>query len=273
MKNNMELISKRELLDIINISVLAGKKIMEVYEQEFSVEIKNDNSPLTMADKSSNEVIVDILNNTDIPVLSEEGKLISYEERSNWENLWIVDPLDGTKEFVKKNGEFTVNIALVSNQKAVLGIIYVPVLKILYFADKESGAFKLENIDVDYEFSSLDEIMEKGNRLPEKQNDRKYTIVGSRSHMSTETEEFINKLKAQHGEIEFISKGSSLKLCEVAEGAADIYPRFAPTMEWDTAAGQAIVEISGGKVYEAESKKALLYNKESLLNPWFIVTR
>ena len=142
MKNSMELISKKELLNIINVSVLAGKKILEVYGQDFSVEIKNDNTPLTMADKASNEVIVDILNTTDIPVLSEEGKLISYEERSNWENLWIVDPLDGTKEFVKKNGEFTVNIALVSNKKPILGIIYVPVLKILYFADKELGAFK-----------------------------------------------------------------------------------------------------------------------------------
>ncbi|MFC2107749.1 3'(2'),5'-bisphosphate nucleotidase CysQ, partial [Bacteroidota bacterium] len=224
-------------------------------------------------DKASNEVIVDILNTTDIPVLSEEGKLISYNERSNWENLWIVDPLDGTKEFVKKNGEFTVNIALVSNQKPILGIIYVPVLKILYFADLELGAFKLNDIDIDHAFSSIDEIKEKGIRLPENQSNRKYTIVGSRSHMSTETEEFINKLKAQHGDIEFISKGSSLKLCQIAEGAADIYPRFAPTMEWDTAAGQAIVEISGGKIYEAESKKTLLYNKESLLNPWFIVTR
>lgn len=269
----MEAINKEELLAIINVSVLAGKKILEVYGEEFSVEIKDDNSPLTMADKASNEVIEEVLNKTNIPVLSEEGKLIPYEERSNWEKLWIVDPLDGTKEFVKRNGEFTVNIALVSNQKAILGIIYVPVLKILYFADKGSGAFRIDNINVDHVFKSIDEVIVKGAKLPLEQDKRKYTIVGSRSHMSTETEEFIEKIKAVKGEIEFISKGSSLKLCQVAEGAADIYPRFAPTMEWDTAAGQAIVEISGAKVYEAGSKKALLYNKENLLNSWFIVTR
>ena len=269
----MGLISKEELLGIINVAVLAGKKILEVYGEEFSVEIKEDNSPLTMADKASNDVITKVLEETNIPVLSEEGKLIPYEERSGWENLWIVDPLDGTKEFVKRNGEFTVNIALVSNHKPVLGIIYVPVLKTFYFADMELGAYKIDEISVDHVFNTLEEITEKAKKLPLKQGDRKYTIVGSRSHMSAETEEFIQKIKANKGEIDFISKGSSLKLCQVAEGAADIYPRFAPTMEWDTAAGQAIVEISGGKVYETESKKALLYNKESLLNPWFIVSR
>ncbi len=269
----MGIIKKEELLNIINVSILAGKEIMGVYGEEFSVEIKEDDSPLTMADKASNEVIIKVLETTGIPVLSEEGKLISFKERSQWEKLWIVDPLDGTKEFVKRNGEFTVNIALISGHKAVLGIIYVPVLKCLYFADKDTGAFRLDDIDTDYSFSTLEEVMDKGERLPLKQDKRKYTIVGSRSHMSAETEEFINKIKDQQGEIEFISRGSSLKLCQVAEGAADVYPRFAPTMEWDTAAGQAIVEISDGEVVEAETGKPLLYNKESLLNPWFIVKR
>lgn len=269
----MEVINKNVFLDIVNVSILAGKKILEVYSQEFSVEMKSDNSPLTKADRASNDVIVDILKDTGIPVLSEEGKLIPYKERSNWEKLWIVDPLDGTKEFIKRNGEFTVNIALSYHQKPIVGIIYVPVLKDLYFAEKSLGAYKSNAITSDHIFSSFQELMATAERLPLKQMDRKYTIVGSRSHMSAETEEYIEKIRKKEGEVDFISKGSSLKLCQVAEGAADVYPRFAPTMEWDTAAGQAIVEISGGKVFEAESGQDLLYNKESLLNPWFVVQR
>lgn len=183
----------------------------------------------------------------------------------------MVDPLDGTKEFVKRNGEFTVNIALIHKQQAIMGIIYVPVKDELYFGAQEIGAYKvaayslIENVD----FESL---LDTENKLPKKVN-RNYTVVASRSHMSSETEDFIAEKRVEQGEIDLTSVGSSLKLCMVAEGLADDYPRFAPTMEWDTAAGQAIVEATGGKVIEWESKISMKYNRPDLLNKWFLVTK
>ncbi|UAM96642.1 3'(2'),5'-bisphosphate nucleotidase CysQ [Polaribacter litorisediminis] len=253
----------------IKAALEAAKVILDIYQSDdFEVEIKGDNSPLTKADKASHRVLVSYLEKTGIPILSEEGKEISYEERKGWNQLWILDPIDGTKEFIKRNGEFTVNIALVENQIPILGVIYLPVLKELYFAEKDFGAFKLNNIT---EFSSVSKIMEKASSLPLDLKKEKYTVVASKSHLSKETEDYIEELKKQHGEVVTLSKGSSLKLCMVAEGVADEYPRFAPTMEWDTAAGQAICKYAGKTVYDHKTQKEMLYNRERLLNNWFLV--
>jgi 3'(2'), 5'-bisphosphate nucleotidase len=260
---------KNLLETAIKASLEAGKRIMEIYENEdFEVDFKGDDSPLTKADLASHDIIMDHLKDTGIPVLSEEGKDLSYDERKNWKKLWIVDPIDGTKEFIKRNGEFTVNIALVQDQKPILGVIYVPALKQLYFADKESGSFKIEEIT---EFSNLEEISSKAGKLPKNIKKENYTVVASKSHLSPETETYIASLEKEHGEVETISKGSSLKLCMVAEGQADQYPRFAPTMEWDTAAGQAICSYAGKTVLDWETKSEMLYNREQLLNNWFLV--
>lgn len=250
----------------------AGKEILEVYKSEFAVEHKDDKSPLTLADKKSHHKIISYLIATEIPILSEEGRNIHYHERKEWEQLWIVDPLDGTKEFIKRNGEFTVNIALVKNGKAILGVIYVPVKDEMFFAESSIGAFKIESFSTAYTATnSIEKLISNSQKLPKENQRGKYTAVASRSHMSPETEEFINKKKELHGEVEIVSAGSSLKLCMVAEGKADVYPRFAPTMEWDTAAGQAIAEGAGCVVTQKDEKTPLAYNKEDLLNPWFIV--
>ena len=266
-------IIKNILSVAVKASLTAGKDILEIYQTaDFGIEMKGDNSPLTLADKKAHRTIVDFLQKTDIPVLSEEGRNIAYEERSNWDYFWLVDPLDGTKEFIKKNGEFTVNIALINNGIPVAGVIYVPVLEDLYFGIENLGAFKIEKIAIENESNfSINKLIERADKLPKNIKKEKYTVVGSRSHMSAETEEFINELKKTNGDIEMISKGSSLKLCMVAEGFADIYPRFAPTMEWDTAAGHSICIAAGFLVTKQDGKTLLKYNKENLLNPWFIV--
>lgn len=251
------------LKEAIKSALEGGKEILEVYNTNFSVETKEDKSPLTEADTKANKKIVAILEKTDIPILSEEGKEIPFSERKNWNRLWIVDPLDGTKEFIKRNGEFTVNIALIENGNPILGVIYVPVRKELYYGEKGIGAFKVEN------FTSENDL-KKAFSIPKKL-DRKYTVVASRSHNSPETEEYINELRKKHGEVEMVSMGSSLKICLVAEGVADEYPRFAPTMEWDTAAGHAIAVAAGKELYDRKTNVPMIYNRENLLNNWFLV--
>lgn len=267
---------QNELLSCaIRAALWAGKYILDIYNHpkaDFEIEHKADNSPLTIADKKSHAHIVSELETTGIPVLSEEGASIDYNERKEWKTLWIVDPLDGTKEFIKRNGEFTVNIALVENNMPVLGVIYVPVSRTLYFAEDNIGAYKIEDIDYRSAGLSPEDLTERADRLPLEQADSKgYVAVASRSHLSPETEEYIRKLEREYGHVSIISCGSSLKICKVAEGTADVYPRFAPTMEWDTAAGHAIVRASGKNIYYTDEKEPLHYNKENLLNPWFIV--
>ena len=258
----------------IRAAIEAGAKIMSVYtdpDADFEIEKKADNSPLTIADKKSHETISGILSGTDIPILSEEGKKIPYETRREWNELWIVDPLDGTKEFIKKNGEFTVNIAYVKDGIPQAGVIYIPVREELYIGDCEYGAFKLENIkSISEEEEDFHSLISRASKLPVNEERKDFVVVASRSHFSAETEEFIEKMKGPHKSIETISKGSSLKLCLIAEGKADIYPRFAPTMEWDTAAGHAIIKAAGKEVYHTDEITPLTYNKEDLLNPWFI---
>ena len=255
----------------IKAAVKAGKKILEIYndpQSDFSIERKADNSPLTIADKASHLLIADFLKDTDIPILSEEGKSVAYEERKVWDLFWLIDPLDGTKEFIKKNGEFTVNIALIENNRPILGVIYVPVSATLYIGTEQLGAWKVEDAS---DSMSFDLIKRDGIELPAANSTNPYRIVGSRSHMSNETQQYINNLKTEHPEIEIVSKGSSLKICMVAEGVANEYPRFGPTMEWDTAAGHAIANAAGKKLWHTNFSQELEYNKENLLNPYFIV--
>jgi 3'(2'), 5'-bisphosphate nucleotidase len=248
----------------VKAAVKAGNEILDVYyNSDFGVEFKSDNSPITLADKRAHEVIVEHLIPTNIPILSEEGKTISFDERKNRELFWLVDPLDGTKEFIKRNNEFTVNIALIEGQTPIAGVVYVPVTKVLYWAD-QNGSFKAK---VSGENNLLNDI----EKLPISSERENFVIVCSKSHMNRETEEFISSIDTKGKAIEMVSKGSSLKLCMVAEGNADIYPRLGPTMEWDTAAGHAIVIFAGKQVYQFENKKPLIYNKENLLNPWFVV--
>lgn len=265
-------IKNRQAINLaIQSAIKAGKQIIQIYNDpnsDFSVEKKADNSPLTKADKASHRIIEQSLKATNIPLLSEEGKSITYSDRKNWETFWLVDPLDGTKEFIKKNGEFTVNIAIIKNGKPVVGIIYIPVTQTLYVGEPDFGAWKLEMADAG---CNLEKIKSKGLRLPLTNTKKAYTIAGSRSHMSSETETYINELRKTHKEIDFISKGSSIKICMVAEGIADEYPRFGLTMEWDTAAGHAIANAAGKKLWLTDFSGELMYNKENLLNPYFIV--
>ncbi|NOX47506.1 MAG: 3'(2'),5'-bisphosphate nucleotidase CysQ [Chlorobi bacterium] len=262
----------RKLLEIaVKASIEAGFKVLEIYKNDFDFILKSDKSPLTVADTASNDIISSYLENTGIPVLSEEGKEVVFEERSKWEYFWMVDPLDGTKEFIKRNGEFTINVALIHQQKVIGGVVFAPVLKDLYFGSVETASVKIENVLEEDSSSSMDELFSKANSIPVKDDGRAFTVVASKSHMTSETEGFINDLKKTHSEISILSKGSSLKICMVGEGTADVYPRFAPTMEWDTAAGHAVVKFAGGNILNNDTKSELLYNKESLLNPWFIV--
>lgn len=257
------MLEKINIQDIIKIAKQAGEAIMEIYQKDFEVEYKADESPLTLADKTAHNLIeaglldLDQKNGIQIPLLSEEGKNIPYEERKDWEYFWLVDPLDGTKEFVKKNDEFTVNIALIHKDTPVLGVVYAPALDICYWAKQGEGAFK------------------DGKKLPLKTVEERqaYKIVASRSHMSEETKEFIDAIQTDK-EKEMVSIGSSLKICLVAEGEADIYPRLGPTMEWDTAAAHAIVQGAEKKLQKfsfEQGEQKHIYNKENLLNEWFIV--
>lgn len=266
------------LYTAIEAALKAGQEILAIYEDsdaDFHVERKADNSPLTIADRRSNEVITRVLATTPYPILSEEGRTVAYEERRTWRTLWIVDPLDGTKEFIKRNGEFTVNIALVTDGIPVAGVIYVPVSRELYFADEKLGAYKMADITSLEGIHDLHTLCSRSLRLPCSEQHPRYVVVASSSHASPETIAFIKDLYQKHPNLELVSVGSSLKLCLVAESKADIYPRFAPTMEWDTAAGHAIARAAGAEVYHTgnRSDEPLHYNKEDLLNPWFIVKR
>ena len=250
-------INEEQLLELAKKAAIAGgAEIMEVYRGDFKVVEKEDQSPLTIADQRSNEVIEKLLNASGIPILSEEGIHSSFEERKSFTYLWIVDPLDGTKEFVKRNGEFTVNIALVENGTPILGVIYVPVKKWIYYGSS-AGSYK-----------ELDGLIDK---LPILKEKNVFTAVGSRSHPSKETADFFEQLKKEKGNVEIVSMGSSLKICLVAEGTADVYPRFAPTMEWDTAAGHAIAKFAGKSFIDLETNQEMVYNRKQLRNNWFIV--
>lgn len=268
---------KNNLLIAVKAALEAGTEILKIYNDplaDFGIERKADNSPLTIADKKAHEIIVTFLETTSFPILSEEGRDVDYDIRKNWVSAWIVDPLDGTKEFIKRNGEFTVNIALVTNGIPVLGVIYLPVKKVLYFGGEMTGAFRSENIVTAENFENIDELINYSERLPLIRREKdECVIVASRSHLTMETEEYIQTMKLKYPSVKLISSGSSIKICLVAEGSADVYPRFAPTMEWDTAAGHAIAKAADMEIYQAGKEIPLHYNKKDLLNPWFIVEK
>lgn len=251
-----------EISEIIAIARAAGQAILTVYNAQKDaqqLEYKSDSSPLTLADKSSHKLIAERLQKLypDIPMLSEEGKDTAYEVRKNWQTYWLIDPLDGTKEFIKRNGEFTVNIALIKDNYPVLGVVHVPVSGLTYYAQQGGGAWLLTQEDGPQPIRAA----------AFEATDKQLKIVASRSHLSPETEAFIGQFAAP----ELLSMGSSLKFMLVAEGRAQLYPRLAPTMEWDTAAAQIVVEEAGGKVVGFEGGGRLAYNKENLLNPFFVV--
>jgi len=270
-----------ELLDAaIGAAFAAGREIMEVYASPFAVEHKDDRSPLTEADKRAHRAIVEALAPTGLPVLSEEGRGSDPAERQGWERYWLVDPLDGTKEFVKRNGEFTVNIALMERDaepagplgaaRPVAGVLYVPVKDTLYFAWPGGGAYRQQEATT-RPAATAQERASLSERLPLAHDRKTFTIVASRSHQSPETVAFIREKEVEHGAVSLASMGSALKICLVAEGAADAYPRYAPTMEWDTAAGHAIVNEAGRQLIDISTGAPMRYNKNELVNNWFIV--
>jgi 3'(2'), 5'-bisphosphate nucleotidase len=247
------------LLDLaIKAAEQASREILSVYHSgDFQAEAKGDQSPLTRADKKAHEVITNILSPSGLPVLSEEGRSIPFEERKNWEYFWMVDPLDGTKEFIKRNGEFTVNIALIHKNIPVLGVVAIPVTGEVYYGAKGQGAFiKKDNAETKLEKRAPLNLKEIGLR-----------VVASRSHMDQQTETFIKSLNSPS----IVSAGSSLKFILLANDKADIYPRYAPTMEWDTAAAHVVVKEVGLRVTRVNSDEELEYNKPNLLNPYFLV--
>ncbi|AHC16534.1 3'(2'),5'-bisphosphate nucleotidase CysQ family protein [Salinispira pacifica] len=321
-QNRQEVFSEELISSLLQISLEAGKEILEVYSRDFSVDMKQDDSPLTEADRRSHTVMQRGLENLSLsgkdslegeedkngsddgglPVLSEEGDISEYGSRRTWDRYWLIDPLDGTKEFVKRNGEFTTNIALMAPRDAghkkqshrvwepVIGVVYVPVQDIAYVGWRNravgegspgSGAPGLA-----YQIDRLSEGVEgwKSRSVALGSSNEELTLTGpgiesplrvvaSRSHLNEATEEFIAGLESAYNEVELTSFGSSLKLCKVASGEADVYPRFAPTMEWDTAAADGVCRAAGLKVVQADNHMPLEYNKEDLLNPWFLVCR
>ncbi len=261
----------KELLQLtISASIEAGKAILNVYKlAAIEVEYKDDSTPLTHADRASNDIIDKYLSTTNIPMLSEEdSRTHDFSTRKTWDKCWIVDPLDGTKEFIKRNGEFTVNIALAEKGHPILGVIYTPVQDVLHFAAEGIGSFRIDKAS---EIKSPEDFFVLAKQLPLQLPPATFTIVGSRSHASPETDAFVEEQRKKFSEVDFVAAGSSLKFCLIAEGKAHVYPRFAPTMEWDTAAGQVIVEQAGGTFVEWPSQKAFVYNREELRNNWFLV--
>lgn len=269
--------SEDMLWAVIRAALAGGEKILAVCgEEDFQVELKADQSPLTIADRMSHDVIKSFLTERfpNIPLLSEEGRSIPYQERENWHEYFLIDPLDGTKEFIKRNGEFTVNIALVRGGDPILGVVYVPVTDTLYYAAEGFGAYRLTQA------SKLadGEALPNGERLPieetgDSQKHGAIRVVASRSHFNEETAAFVQNLEKTHGRVKTVNAGSAVKLCLVAEGSADIYPRFAATMEWDVAAGAVVAKEAGCRVVRADDRRPMVFNKEDLVNPWFIAAR
>lgn len=262
------------LTEVFNAAVRAGAAIMTVYKQrdDYDVTLKSDRSPITVADRLAHKTIREYLGPTRIPVFSEEGREMGYDERRNWELFWLVDPLDGTVEFIKGNNEFTVNIALMENNVGIASVVYVPYIGRLYFALRGRGAYRKENVrpDADARYS-YDDILSDARRLPgEPHPARPLRVAVSRSHQTPETAEHIDDLRHSHPDLEVVEQGSSYKFCLLAEGAVDYYVRTSHTYEWDTAAGELILAEAGGRTEALPDNSPLHYNKKDLRNPWFI---
>lgn len=253
-------------------AVMAGEEIMDVYAQDFSSEIKDDGTPITIADKKANDIIIISLKQTELPIISEESRIAGFSEREKWNYYWLIDPIDGTKEFINKNDEFTVNIALMQKGNPVAGVIFAPALKQLYFGIINDSAyyFHYEKNILNNKSFNLDYLVSNSKKLnPESSSDKEFQIAVSRSHFNKQTESFINYLK-ENNKVELITAGSSLKFCRLSEGKCNLYPRFGKTFEWDIAAGHAILSACGGEVYSLATKKPVVYNKAELENPFFI---
>ena len=254
-------INKNILLQLCNAAITAGNRVLDFYELDTEIIYKEDESPLTKADLDSNKILQSSISKITpkIPILSEE-EFIAWDIRKNWETYWLIDPLDGTKEFIKKNDEFTINIALIEYNQPVLGIIYAPAFGSLFFSKKNNGSYKIYTKNNLNTFKNSEKISVKYT------NNEKIRVIGSRSHSNIA---FDNWVKKNFTNFEIIEKGSSLKFCEIAEGKADIYPRFGPTSEWDIAAGHIILLEAGGKLKTIDNKDLVYNKKEDILNPHF----
>ena len=262
----MELPSKYQEIDLqvlIDAVKAAGEEILKIYATDFQVETKGDDSPLTAADQAANKVLMDYVNEhtSHIPVISEENKEVDYSVRKEWSRFWLIDPLDGTKEFIKKNGEFTVNIALIDEGRPKLGVVYQPTTDTFYIGISDDASYKIDAV-------GAVSLIKNETHYAKREED---IVVASRSHLSDDVVAFVDDLKSEGKSVEFLSAGSSLKFCLVAEGKAHVYPRLGPTMEWDTGAAHAVALGAGLDVIDHETRRPLLYNKENLLNPYFIV--
>ena len=260
----------KELILAINAAYEAGRAIIQIYNNEnFDVSYKDDQSPITKADKKSHEIITKVLQETNLPIFSEEGSKSPFKDRSYWKKYWLIDPIDGTKEFISKNGEFTVNIALIINNKPELGVVLAPCFNEIYFAESNLGSFKIT------EFKNLKSLKNGKiinlNKIVK--NKKEYNVVISRSHINSETLDYIKMLKNKYKVVNTLKFGSSLKICKVADGSANCYPRFGPTMEWDIAAAHVIADLAGCSVTQKDEKSKITYNKKNLLNPSFIVKK
>lgn len=256
-----------------NAAVRAGWEIMNVYNNsdDYNIEVKSDKTPLTIADRLAHNKIKEVLGETRIPILSEEGREMLYDERRNWEMFWLVDPLDGTIEFIKGNNEFTVNIALMADREAICSVVYVPYLKRAYIAGSQIGAYVLTDIDpsADAEYT-YEQICKRRQQLPlSSMQHTAYRIAVSRSHQTPETQQYIDAKRELHTDVEVIEQGSSYKFCMLAEGSIDYYPRTTHTYEWDTAAAELILSEAGGTTHSIDEHEPLKYNKEDLRNPYF----
>ncbi|MDW7550947.1 3'(2'),5'-bisphosphate nucleotidase CysQ [Pseudoalteromonas peptidolytica] len=247
------------LEEVLNLSIRAGEAIMKIYAKDFNIEFKEDESPVTEADLAAHKVILAGLKELtpELPILSEESAVIDWEERRQWQSYWLVDPIDGTKEFIKKNGEFTVNIALINNGEPILGVVHAPALNESYLAEQSIGAFKQTG-------EARIEL-----KVTTKPNQGVIKVVGSRSHPSADLAQYLTRFE----QVDMVPKGSSLKLCLVAEGKADVYPRLGPTSEWDTGAGHAVANIAGASVAQLNGEPLRYNQKADYLNPYFVVSR
>jgi 3'(2'), 5'-bisphosphate nucleotidase len=252
----------------IKAALLAGAEVMKVYSSpDFEIQTKHDHTPVTKADFLAQKIILSTLLNTNLPTISEESEVISFAQRKDWKLFWMIDPLDGTKEFINRNGEFTVNIALIDKNSPVAGVIYVPESQTIYVGIHGEGSWKLSNPPEDCTFRH---IQLSGEKLPVTTDAPIFTIVSSRSHQDEQTRNYIESFRKKYQNFEWIKRGSSLKICMVAEGTANIYPKFGTTMEWDTAAGHAILKASGKNIFHHDLVTELTYNKQNLKNPHFI---
>jgi 3'(2'), 5'-bisphosphate nucleotidase len=271
MSNNQNFIDTYLISTAVRAAMCAGSEIMDVYcQQSFDVEYKSDKSPLTKADIRANAVIMAVLRETDLPILSEEGEHLPYEERQAWKRFWLIDPLDGTSEFVAKSGDFCVNVALIDNSEPILGVIYSPVKDIVWFGAMGFGAYKIEDATKVIDDFSFDTFMNVAIKLPYRNTGDEFVFVTSRSNLNASTKKFIDTLSTEYTKTRIVHVGSALKFTVLADGMADLYPRFATTSEWDTGAGHAILRSMGGNVFQEDTNVPLVYNKANLDNPGFV---